>query len=200
MDEQLFHYLYGALFLTFLVGQTVNVTRAAHRGGRYQYREKHLVATEAFRKGIGLPWFLAILCFVFKPAWVDWAGFALPLWLRSTGLALGLLGLGGVWWTELILGANFNTALHLRDAHTLVTSGPHHYIRHPMYTAIAVFGLGMFVLAPANWLIMVPGVAAFLGLMALRVKHEEDVMLERFGEAYRAYMERTGRFLPRFRA
>ena len=48
-------------------------------------------------------------------------------------------------------------------------------------------------------LIMVPGVAAFLGLMALRVKHEEEVMLERFGEAYRAYMQRTGRFLPRFR-
>jgi protein-S-isoprenylcysteine O-methyltransferase Ste14 len=152
------------------------------------------------RKGIGLPWFLAIFCYVFKPAWVDWAGFALPPWLRWAGLALGLLGLCGVWWTELTLGANFNTALHLRDAHTLVTSGPYRYVRHPMYTAIAVFGLGAFVLAPANWLILVPGVVGFLGLMAVRVKHEEEVMLERFGEAYRAYMQRTGRFLPRLRA
>jgi protein-S-isoprenylcysteine O-methyltransferase Ste14 len=31
----------------------------------------------------------------------------------------------------------------------------------------------------------------------MRVRHEEAVLTDAFGDAYRAYMLRTGRFLPR---
>ena len=68
-----------------------------------------------------------------------------------------------------------------------------------MYTAITVFGFGLFVLAPANWLILVPGVLGFTVLMAVRVRREEEVMVDRFGDEYREYARRTGRFLPRLR-
>ncbi len=81
----------------------------------------------------------------------------------------------------------------------MVTGGPYRYVRHPMYTAIAIFGLGLFVLAPANWLILVPGVLGFGVLMAVRIRREEEVMVEQFGDAYREYAQRTGRFLPRWR-
>ena len=55
MNEQTFRYLYGALFLTFFIGQAINVTRAARRGGQFEYREKFHVAMQVFRKGIGIP-------------------------------------------------------------------------------------------------------------------------------------------------
>lgn len=199
MNEQTFRYLIGALFLIFFVGQTVNVGRAAWRGGHFQYREKHHVAMQIFRKGIGIPWILAIVAYVFWPEWVDWASFSLPSALRWLGLVLAVFGQLLVWWTELTLGANFNTTLHLREEHTLVTNGPYRYVRHPMYTAIAIFGLGLLVLAPANWLILLPGVLGFAVLMAVRIRHEEDVMVERFGDVYRDYVRRTGRFLPRLK-
>lgn len=199
MDEQTFRTLYGALFLLFIIGQFVNVGLATKRAGRFNYREKHHRALQIFRKGIGVPWFLAILFYVVKPGWVDWASFSLPMGLRLAGLVIGLAGLLLIWWTEFTLGKNFNTTLHLREAHTLVTNGPYRFIRHPMYTAIAIFGLGMFVLVPANWLIALPGVIGFLILMAVRIRREEEVMLERFGDKYRAYMQSTGRFLPQLK-
>lgn len=37
-------------------------------------------------------------------------------------------------------------------------------------------------------------------IIALRVKREESMMADRFGDAYRQYMRRTGRFVPAIRA
>lgn len=197
MNEYLFHILFGVLFLIFFIGQAINVSRAIRRGGQFEYREKHHVAMQLFRKGVGIPWLLAIISYVVKPQWVDWASFSLPPALRWVGLGLGVFSLLVIWWTELTLGENFNTTLHLRQEHTLVVSGPYRYVRHPMYTAHAIFALGLFVLASANWLILIPGVLGFGVLMVVRVRNEEEVMSERFGDAYRQYAQRTGRFLPR---
>jgi protein-S-isoprenylcysteine O-methyltransferase Ste14 len=34
-------------------------------------------------------------------------------------------------------------------------------------------------------------------IVLLRIQREERAMIEKFGDAYREYMKRTGRFLPR---
>ncbi len=51
-------------------------------------------------------------------------------------------------------------------------------------------------LLTANWLLALLGLLAF-SMMVIRTRIEEDKLIERFGEEYRSYMERTGRFLPR---
>jgi hypothetical protein len=53
-----------------------------------------------------------------------------------------------------------------------------------------------FALIAANWLILAAGAIVFL-LLAIRSRTEEAMLLARFGDAYRTYKERTGRFLPR---
>ena len=51
-----------------------------------------------------------------------------------------------------------------------------------------------------NWLAGALAVPGFALLYFLRVNEEERLMLDSFGEEYRAYMARTGRLWPRWRA
>jgi protein-S-isoprenylcysteine O-methyltransferase Ste14 len=64
-----------------------------------------------------------------------------------------------------------------------------------MYTAMFGWMAGL-ALVTANWALVV-GVAGTVAFLAARVPKEEQMMLERFGDAYRGYMRRTGRFFPR---
>ena len=82
----------------------------------------------------------------------------------------------------------------IKDSHTLVTSGPYRWIRHPIYTTYFASTLSFFLLT-ANWFIGLVLVAMSI-LLASRVEGEEAMLLERFGDEYRAYMQRAGRFLP----
>jgi protein-S-isoprenylcysteine O-methyltransferase Ste14 len=79
---------------------------------------------------------------------------------------------------------------------TLITSGPYQWIRHPIYTAFVLI-LGSTLLISANGLIGL----AWLGMTALeilsRIRFEESLMLEYFGDQYRDYMKKTGQLLPR---
>ncbi len=48
----------------------------------------------------------------------------------------------------------------------------------------------------ANWYLFLTGGLVFV-LMIVRTQTEEEQLLARFGDSYRAYMAETGRFLPR---
>jgi protein-S-isoprenylcysteine O-methyltransferase Ste14 len=50
-------------------------------------------------------------------------------------------------------------------------------------------------LVAANWFLAVTGVFA-VGLLVIRTRIEEEHLIARFGDDYRSYMQRTGRFLP----
>jgi protein-S-isoprenylcysteine O-methyltransferase Ste14 len=97
-------------------------------------------------------------------------------------------------WTHHALGKNWSVDLVIKEEHTLITSGPYRWVRHPMYTSFFVQSLAFFLLS-ANWVIGLAGLATSV-LGASRVDKEEALMIEEFGDQYRAYMQRTGRFLP----
>jgi protein-S-isoprenylcysteine O-methyltransferase Ste14 len=65
-----------------------------------------------------------------------------------------------------------------------------------MYTATLVLVLAVSLLT-ANLVVLGGGLAMF-GLLALRSVREEERLVEKFGAAYLAYRQRTGRFLPRY--
>jgi protein-S-isoprenylcysteine O-methyltransferase Ste14 len=99
-------------------------------------------------------------------------------------------------WVQHSLGKHWSTQLRLRENHMLVTSGLYRRVRHPMYTVLFVLRLAI-ALATANMLILLIEGAQFAVYYA-RIGKEEQMMLRKFGEEYRVYMMRTGRFLPRF--
>lgn len=75
----------------------------------------------------------------------------------------------------------------------LVTGGPYHIIRHPIYTAICVFTVAG-VAANWSWAAGACG-ALVIGSLALRMFCEETLVAERYPE-YQQYAARTWRMIP----
>ncbi len=141
-----------------------------------------------------LAWgFLA--AYLIHPAWVSGTCLGLPTWLRWTGAPLGLLLVPPLlFWTFHCLGKNLTDTVVTRREHILVTHGPYRWVRHPFYVTIFFWGLSLTLLT-ANWLLFILGVAA-MGMLVNRTRIEEEKLAERFGDEYRAYALRTGKFYP----
>ena len=121
---------------------------------------------------------------------------------RLEGRTLGLVGLGSIgaistFWVHRFLGKNFSPYLHIREEHQLVTSGPYRFARHPMYTSLYLLLIGISFLM-ANWFVFVTQVGVLTVLLINRLPKEEALILEVFGDEYRKYSERVGRFCPFF--
>jgi len=93
------------------------------------------------------------------------------------------------------LGRSWSVTLEIRDQHALVTHGLYKHVRHPMYTAFWMWGLSQLLLLP-NWIAGLAGLAGFGILYFCRIGPEEQLMLDVFGDDYRAYMERTKKIIP----
>jgi len=138
---------------------------------------------------------VGLVTYMINPAWMAWSSVSLPNGLRWVGVVLGIgTGLLLVA-TFRALGKNLTDTVVTREAHTLVTKGPYRWVRNPFYlaTALAVVANS---LVTANGFIALAGTMSF-GLLVLRTRTEEEKLIERFGEDYKQYMKRTGRFLPR---
>ncbi len=143
---------------------------------------------------IGPPAALTCLGFIVQPRWVDFAQWQLPALVRWLGLPTALVGLGLFDWMFRHLGLNVTSTSIPRAEAELVTTGPYRRIRHPMYTAVLILAVATTFLT-AN-LIVALGGAAMFALLAARSRLEEQRLLQKFGEAYRIYQQRTGRFFP----
>jgi len=144
---------------------------------------------------VGLLLWLGVIAYLIHPPWMAWASLALPRWLRWTGVGVFLLGLGLLAWALGNLGKNLTDTVVTRREHTLVTEGPYHWVRHPFYDSAALLILAISIIA-ANWFFLLAGSVVLL-LLVVRTQKEEERLLARFGEPYREYTSRTGRFVPR---
>lgn len=138
---------------------------------------------------------LAMLTWLIDPGWMGWSALALPGWVRWGGVGIVIVALALLIWVYQSLGAGFSPTLEIREQQKLITSGPYQWVRHPMYTAMFLWAVGLCLIT-ANWITVLAPVGFALFFM-LRVPDEEKMMIETFGDEYRDYMKRTGRFFPR---
>jgi protein-S-isoprenylcysteine O-methyltransferase Ste14 len=82
-------------------------------------------------------------------------------------------------------------------AERLVADGPYRYVRNPLYLGNVLLATGLGPLAsPIGWFILVAGTI----FVVLRlIGREEPFLLEKQGDAYRAYLERVPRLWPALR-
>lgn len=136
-----------------------------------------------------------MLVYVFTP-WVDFAHLPLPGFLRWLGFAAIIAAFALYAWTHHTLGELWSGFLEISANHQLRTEGPYQYVRHPMYSAFFLYAIGV-TLASANLLIGGVLLGATLLMYRMRVDAEEQMMLDQFGDDYRAYMNRSNRLWPR---
>ncbi len=145
----------------------------------------------------GVALWIATFAYLLFPASVQWASITLPPWIRWIGVVAGIGCSWLIYWTLSSLGKNLTDTVAIRSEATLVTNGPYRWVRHPYYVAAALLMASVTILT-ANWLIGLTSLIVLV-LLAIRTPKEEEMLIERFGNEYREYMKRTGRFLPQFR-
>jgi protein-S-isoprenylcysteine O-methyltransferase Ste14 len=137
-----------------------------------------------------------LLPLYFLTPWIDFAHILAPAGLRWAGVVITCIGIALFGWTHQVLGLNWTAVLALSEKQELVVSGPYHYVRHPMYAAFFIIGFG-FLFLSANWLVGILYIGTLSLMYFTRVSAEEKMMMDRFGDRYREYMQNTGRILPR---
>jgi protein-S-isoprenylcysteine O-methyltransferase Ste14 len=192
-DDQLFRLILLAGFVIFMpLG--IRYRLRSRSGEKLDRRQEGLFILITLRLA-GIAAMLGFIAFLINPHWMEWAAIPLPIWLRWMGVGLGLIAGLAVLWTFQNLGRNLTDTVVTRKEHTLVVTGPYRWVRHPFYASAALVFLANS-LATANWYLLATGVVVIL-LLTIRTRKEEENLIARFGDDYRAYMRRTGRFLPR---
>lgn len=143
----------------------------------------------------GLSADLLSIAWAIQPQWLAWSSLPLPVWLRWLGVPCALVAMWLGFLAHRTLGLNYTPDLRTKKGHQVVAEGIYTWIRHPMYTSFFTLLTACFLLT-ANWLIGLLGMGYSL-LIVQRAGREEQMLIERFGDEYRAYMQRTGRFVPR---
>lgn len=192
MNLQPSHLVFAAGTLAYMAIRAVFQRRAAsgHKAlSRADVRDRLLIVFVGACQ-IGLP-----LVLMLTP-WLDAANRAQPVALTWAGA----LVMGGALWlfwrSHADLGTSWSVTLELNQNHHLVTQGVYRRIRHPMYASFFAMALGQALLLD-NWIAGFAALVAVGVLYRVRTPNEERMMLESFGDEYRAYMRRTGGIVPR---
>ena len=115
-----------------------------------------------------------------------------------TGWAGIVIMVGGIalrWWANQTLGAYYTRTLRITQGQRIVQDGPYRVIRHPGYLGIMLMWGGA-ALATLNWITALIVVVGGLAVFRYRIRSEEAMMAEAFGERYTAYEDRTWRLVP----
>ena len=141
-----------------------------------------------------------------------WIGFLVPLvWvaspafsfaeypLRRAPLVAGIACLAAGLWlfyrSHADLGSYWSVTLEVRENHRLISQGVYRRVRHPMYSALFLYSVGQALAVP-NWVAGCSYLVSFGILFAFRIRAEEQMMVDAFGDEYIAYMAKTKRLVP----
>jgi len=144
----------------------------------------------------GLVLWLTPLVYLVNPAWMIWSKLGVSEWTRWLGVGIGFLCVAGIYRLFSSIGTGITPVSATRKEHKLSTHGIYRWIRHPLYTVGSSFYISFGLMAD-NWFIIFMGALTFI-VMAIRTPKEEANLIAKFGDEYREYMKRTGKFLPKF--
>jgi protein-S-isoprenylcysteine O-methyltransferase Ste14 len=117
------------------------------------------------------------------------------IWIAWAGVGLVIVGLGFTAWARVHLGRFWSSVVTLKADHALIRTGPYALVRHPIYSGLLLALIGTAIVrgtaaAPLGLALMTLGVV-------LKIRQEERLLAEHFGDAYRAYHEQVPALVPR---
>jgi protein-S-isoprenylcysteine O-methyltransferase Ste14 len=118
--------------------------------------------------------------------------------LGGVGYALGLLcafgGLALMVCAQLDMGASWRIGVDEGSRPGLVTHGLYRWSRNPIYLAMVLAFAGLMLLLP-TWITLIALVGTVIGVRR-QVREEEGYLLRTYGDEFRRYAARVGRFVP----
>jgi protein-S-isoprenylcysteine O-methyltransferase Ste14 len=194
MDESFFRIATALAFLSAFGMSAYFRTRAQLKGGelRSSAGQRPLLVLRL----VGLLILLPVLGYLINPDWVAWARFNPPTWTRLLAVGIGVINTVLVFWMYRSLDTNVSPVEEARQNASLITHGPYRWIRHPLYT-FGFISIVALTFMTALWWVGVLALPLIVFFILWRVPREEARLVEVFGDAYRVYMRRTGRFFPK---
>lgn len=114
-------------------------------------------------------------------------------WRAALGMVLFALGLALAIWARVHIGRNWGTPMSKKDEPELVTSGPYHLVRHPIYSGLLLASVGTAVALSWLWLIVVMLAGVYFVYSATV---EERYLTEQFPDTYPVYKRSTKMLVP----
>ncbi len=115
--------------------------------------------------------------------------------LEILGLGLVILGVALLIWARRALGGSYSGHLTVKEEQELVQRGPYRFLRHPAYAGYLLMAAGLSLGYSS-----LGGLAAIaillLPCLIYRIKAEEKIMVEQYGETYRVYIHTTKGLIP----
>lgn len=158
-----------------------------------------LRGARTLRTGRGWDWLLAaalLTLFLSAPA-SSWrfAQFSRP-WMTGVGTALMLAATAFTLWARWVLGTMWSSRPSVRQGHQLRTEGPYAVTRHPIYTGLLCMTLATALAGGLGEMLAV--FVAGVVYVQLKLRQEERLMGQTFGEEYERYRRRVPQLVPGF--
>jgi protein-S-isoprenylcysteine O-methyltransferase Ste14 len=199
-EETLFRIVFWLFLLIVIVFNRIIPVLRAKKTQKTILPDKKAIINEGkitfiTRVILGMILFTFLILYSIYPPFMDVFHFDFPIWLRWLGVLFAFIGV--VFWiyAQGVLSKYWSPQLHFQKNHKLITSGPYRVIRHPIYTAMFIWVIGLALFTANMFFVFFALLAIFL--LILRVPKEEKMMIEKFGIEYKEYKKNTGRFFPR---
>lgn len=172
----------GVVFIVF--AQLARRRAVAERGG-------------SLRTSTGLPQLVpyffwvpyAVVAFRFGPQ------IALDGTLRLAGVVVSVAGVALSLWAIVTLGRHYDLVLEVHAGHELVRDGPFAWVRHPVYTGLALHFIGA-CLATGSVLLMAGTLIVTFPAFYARARAEERLLSREFGAEYERYVHTVPMLVP----
>lgn len=190
MAESLFYKIaLSILLVTFMIFKmhltNKNQTDEEREGNNYSLNLNIILAIAS----IGLI-FLPII-WIFSN-WINFASIIISNNWRIFAILLYMSLILLMIWQMKILDVNIST---VRTDQFLVSNGPYRYIRHPLYSIFIGQSIATSLII-ANWLLVLFIPIVIIGML-LRIRIEENDLIDEYGEDYVTYMKNTKKLIPK---
>jgi protein-S-isoprenylcysteine O-methyltransferase Ste14 len=109
-------------------------------------------------------------------------------------LALTILGCGFAIWARVTLGSNWSGLPNVKREHELIVKGPYKLVRHPIYSGLLLALAGTAIADGRSvWVLSLVLLAASY---AVKMRQEEQLMMQTFPQDYPAYRRRVKALIP----
>ncbi|HZZ27030.1 MAG TPA: isoprenylcysteine carboxylmethyltransferase family protein [Pirellulales bacterium] len=112
----------------------------------------------------------------------------------AVGSVVTAIGLLFAVWARVFLGKYWSGTITLKEGHRLIRGGPYRLVRHPIYTGFVTGAIGSAI--TMGTVDAFVGAALIAITCALKIRREERVLTDEFGDAYLQFKREVRMLVP----